>query len=66
MAEHAPVWLRFATAAREIWSGATGEYAYEAYREHRAKAHPGCAVASRAEYERQIKLKRYEGISRCC
>ena len=66
MAEPALVWRRCLRAAREVWSGATGEHRYEAYCRHRARAHPGAPVLGRAEYEKSVAARRYEGISRCC
>lgn len=53
-------------AARQIWLGATGGHAYEAYRRHRLAAHPGEPVPGRAEFEARIASRRYDGVSRCC
>ena len=60
------VWRRCLGAAREVWSGATGGYGYEAYCRHQALAHPERPVLTRADYERLILARRYDGISRCC
>ena len=60
------LWRRCLGAAREVWSGATGGHGYEAYRRHQALAHPERPVLTRADYEKLMLAKRYDGISRCC
>jgi len=66
VAEPAPVWRRCVLAARDVWAGATGAHGYEAYCRHRARVHPEAPALSRAEYEKSVLARRYDGISRCC
>lgn len=62
----APAWRRIAAAAGQIWCGATGAQAYDAYLRHHARAHPGEPPLGRGQFERRAAERRYEGISRCC
>ena len=51
---------------RQICAGANGQYAFEAYQAHQRDCHPERPALDRAEYEKCIRLKRYEGMTRCC
>ena len=39
---------------------------YDVYLRHRAAAHPGEPVMSRAEFYAERAEKRFGGVSRCC
>jgi uncharacterized short protein YbdD (DUF466 family) len=59
--------LRRALAAlRDIWVGAAGTNAYEAYLAHLRAHHPDTSPPSRAQFARQDLDERWEGVRRCC
>ena len=66
MAELRAVLRRFAGAVRDVWRGATGDYAYEGYCRHLLAHHPETPVPDRADYEKLVQSARYEGVRRCC
>jgi uncharacterized short protein YbdD (DUF466 family) len=53
-------------ALRDVWRGASGDYAYEGYCRHLAQHHPETPIPDRADYEKLVQSDRYNGIRRCC
>jgi len=55
--------------ARSVWAllrQASGDDAYERYREHMLQAHPGNAVMSRSAYYRFRMEQKWNRLTRCC
>jgi len=57
---------RLARAAWTFLRQASGDDAYERYREHMLQAHPGSAVMSRSAYYRFRMQQKWNRLTRCC
>lgn len=66
MADKTPRLAGLVAALRDVWRGASGDYAYEGYCRHLAERHPGTPIPGRADYEKRVQAERYNGIRRCC
>ena len=57
---------RLARTAWALLRQASGDDAYERYREHMLQAHPGSAVISRSAYYRFRMEQKWNRLTRCC
>ena len=51
---------------RDIIRGAAGMDAYDQYRRHLARHHPGQPPLSREDFFRRELVSRWQGVRRCC
>ena len=57
---------RLARTAWTLLRQASGDDAYERYREHMLRAHPGSSVMSRSAYYRFRMEQKWNRLTRCC
>ena len=44
----------------------SGDDAYERYRAHQLKRHPGCRLMERRAFFEEEQRRKWSGVSRCC